>query len=69
MKLYTENEVKKAILIYHNGLSINYVFSKLKHIELPSDEEIEQKLGMASGGLFCKGAKWVIDYIIKQVIS
>lgn len=41
MKLYTEQEVKKAMFIYHNGLSIDYVMSKLTSIELPSDEEID----------------------------
>jgi hypothetical protein len=69
MKIYTENDVKKAMLIYHDGLTIDYVMSKLKPIELPSDEDIEEKLGMASGGLFCKGAKWIINHIKQQVIS
>jgi hypothetical protein len=73
MKLYTENDVKKAMLIYHNGLTIDYVMSKLKHIELPSDDEIiehlkgigdnEHKLG------FSRGTQWLINHIIQQVIS
>ena len=42
MKLYTEEEVKKAMLTYHNGLSLEYALSKITFVELPSDEEIEE---------------------------
>ena len=71
MKLYTEQEVKKAMFIYHNGLSIDYVMSKLTSIELPSDEEIEGACNEELNGLlstfgFRKGAKWVIEQIKQQ---
>jgi hypothetical protein len=42
MKIYTEEQVKAAILMKHYGLTIDYVLSKLTPIELPSDEEIEE---------------------------
>ena len=35
-------------------------------IELPNDEEIEEILGTAGGGLFAKGAKWAIEQIKQQ---
>ena len=99
MKLYTEEQVMKAIelarLIQEKGSvedsfdvesisgmteictygwserhSKDEIMKSLTPIELPSDEEIENKSkhwGLASD-FFYKGANWVIEQIKKQVI-
>ena len=49
MKIYTEEQVIRAIHLAHSTNSINEVLADLTPIELPSDEKIE------------KIAQWVID--------
>lgn len=74
MKLYTEEQVKRAIDIADDNadlLEYNEILSKLTPIELPSDEEIEGACNEELNGLlstfgFRKGAKWVIGHIKKQ---
>lgn len=73
MKLYTEEQVKRAIDIADDNadlLEYNEILSKLTPIELPSDEEIEGACNEELNGLlstfgFRKGAKWVIEQIKK----
>ena len=42
MKLYTEEQVNKAMLDYIQGITRIDIFNSLTPIELPSDEEIEK---------------------------
>jgi len=72
MKLYTEEEVRRAIEL-SDGRSEDEVLAGLTPIELPSDEEIESKLNIPrvfeyEGGsiydrafteFFINGAKWM----------
>ena len=47
MKLYTEEQVRKAINDAYwccSKLEVECVFDKLTHIELPSDEEIKKEM-------------------------
>ena len=75
MKLYTEEQVRKAMsalndikYMYHSD---DDIFDSLTPIELPSEEEIE-KIELGSGmhdfykGGFIEGAKWVIEQIKQQ---
>ena len=75
MKLYTEEQVRKAMLMWHEGLTFEYVLEHLTPIELPSDEEISV-IAMGLYGFkatsiknvleykaFKRGAKWVINKI------
>ena len=71
MKLYTEEQMKDAIL--ESFLSTyptngNDILSKYKPIELPSDEEIveESKKESWMAYEFEQGAKWVIEQIKQQ---
>ena len=50
MKLYTEEELRKHL--YNHDESF---FEKLTPIELPSDEEIEEKLNVAYGNGYEQG--------------
>lgn len=47
MKLYTEEQVRKAMEDVYLGCysfeDVKYIFNRLKPIELPSDEDIEDK--------------------------
>jgi hypothetical protein len=66
MKLYTEEEVVRAIEL-SDGRSEDEVLAGLTPIELPSDEEIDKANGYAyygkpDGGkyiAFNEGAKWM----------
>ena len=76
MKLYTEEQVKKAIEIAQKcdydcgGVYFDYgttdgILQQLKPIELPSDEEIiDRALEVGyTNNLFTLGAKWMRDKI------
>jgi hypothetical protein len=70
MKLYTEKQVVNAIQITVMDKPITYaeVLEKLTPIELPSDEEIWEKIEDSAYSLeydtgFAQGAKWVIEKI------
>ena len=84
MKLYTEEQMKDAIL--ESFLSTyptngNDILSKYKPIELPSDEEIDNQIAEELSGFeesecdyeysggFEYGAKWVIEQIKQQDIG
>jgi hypothetical protein len=65
-KLYTEEQVKVMIDDAHNGVDGYYdILKNHNPIELPSDEEIEEKAKKVGGGHypFICGAKWVINKI------
>ena len=68
MKLYTEDEVKKAIKADNWTHSENEILEKLTPIVLPSDEEIEKESSkwIAPSQAFRGGAKWVIEQILNQ---
>ena len=68
MKLYTEEEVRKAINDAYwccSKLEVECVFDKLTPIELPSDEEIEKESEWLDNPLerlnFQEGIKWMRD--------
>ncbi len=75
MKLYTEEQVKRAIDIADDNadlLKYEEILSKLTPIELPSEVEMQNEAAIYDG-LFCdfdfiEGAKWVIEKIKQQVI-
>jgi len=54
MKLYTEEEVMNY-LINHKSIITRYDLQNIPHIELPSDEEIEEKLNVAYGNGYEQG--------------
>jgi flagellar biosynthesis/type III secretory pathway protein FliH len=58
VKLYTEEQVREALRMTLGSLKIsteNDIISALTHIELPSDEEIEEKLNVAYGNGYEQG--------------
>ena len=77
MKLYTEEQVREAIELAREGIRIyrvnefetekefdhseDYILTSLAPIELPSDEEISEKLAFHADG-----ARWVINHIKQQ---
>ena len=72
MKLYTEKQVKKAMLEYssYSKPTMIQVIDTLKPIELPSDEEI-RKRGWEDADAeddiaFFVGAKWIKEQILNQ---
>lgn len=75
MKLYTEEQVRKAMSALNDIKYMYYsdddIFDSLTPIELPSDEEIEGACNEELNGLlstfgFRKGAKWVTEQIKEQ---
>ena len=75
MKLYTEEQVRKAALFsLAEDATMEKILDLLTPIELPSDEEIEMESeekfaykGTIMG--FEVGAKWMRDKILKQNIG
>ena len=77
MKLYTEEQVRKAILIgsiHLKSKTMDELFDSLTPIELPSDEEIE-KLQDNNDNYddydfydtgFKQGVKWMREQILNQ---
>jgi hypothetical protein len=72
MKLYTEEQVERAIDLAKRNVSKNRIVESLTPIELPSDEEIENSSWEKVDGNeydilpayeFQRGAKYVIDKI------
>ena len=71
MKLYSEEQVRIALDLSAKGIDLvlcDDVLSYVKHIELPSDEEIEKESSKwrAPSQAFRGGAKWVIEQIKQQ---
>jgi len=74
MKLYTEDQVRKAIRMTRNEYPLRYsqdIINDLTHITLPTDEDIEKEIQsdvhINSDTDFFNGAKWVIEQIKKQI--
>lgn len=75
MKLYTEEQVRKAMEDVYLGCysfeDVKYIFNRLKPIELPSDKEIEKQALLAEDNDLSpveeweRGAKWLKEYITK----
>ena len=74
MKLYNEEQVRKAIHIKSNNIDLltsDEILSKLTPIKLPSDEEIEDKIEDSAYSIeydygLRMGAKWVIGHIKQE---
>ena len=79
MKLYTEEQVRIAIDIALNGINQYYtpIIDRIKPIELPSDEEIEEYLQKTHTKAvnplnvyyrtgFITGVKWMKEQILNQ---
>ena len=69
MKLYTEDQVINSLkLAYANFTSLQGIIDRLTPIELPSDEEIEQRKGFEYSSqqqdAFVDGVKWMRDQLI-----
>jgi hypothetical protein len=67
MKLYTEDEVRRIIKIafwqdFENGTTEEDIIAKAHSINLPSDEEISEKLAFHA-----HGARWVLNRIKQQI--
>ena len=67
MKLYTEEEVVRAIEL-SDGRPTDEVLAGLTRIKLPSDEEIKESMGHydesdTDDEAFLAGAKWMRDKI------
>jgi hypothetical protein len=68
MRVYTEEEVIKllnSIITKFGPLDVSYIATGLKHIEMPTDEEIqEQAKGHSTfAPSFIYGAQWMRDKI------
>lgn len=68
MKIYTEEQVSLAINVAKaNPKQAYLILAMLKPIELPSDEEIEDRIGFeypaTYQNAFKEGAKWMRDKI------
>ena len=68
MKLYTEEQVRKAIRVAGQLVCEDEeIFASLTPIELPSDEEIDKvSLDFADQEYFSYGAKWIKEQILNQ---
>ena len=72
LKLYTEEQVKQIIANYNTErfVSTNELLEdlKLKPIDLPSDEEINEqsKKWILGSQVWEKGAKWMKEQILNQ---
>ena len=67
MKLYTEEEIIRTFGFGMNKMTIKGFMNAIKPIELPTDEEIEEKINcdihIESDADFFNGAKWMRDKI------
>ncbi len=75
MKLYTEEQVRIAIDIALNGINQYYtpIIDRIKPIELPSDEQIEELMNKNGyyeqdyDDIWREGAKWMKEQIKNQI--
>jgi len=68
MRVYTEEEVIKllnSIITKFGPLDVSYIATGLKHIELPTDEEVHEQAKDHStfAPSFIYGAQWMRDKI------
>lgn len=74
MKIYTEEQVRKAMIEARLSpwLKTDFLLQDFTPIELPSDEEIDKQLpnGMEGNYVsgFYDGVDWLIEQIKQQVI-
>ena len=72
MKLYTEEQVRKAIRVAGQLVwEDEEIFASLPSIELPSDEDISIQASNRHYGtnfkhVFASGAKWMKEQILNQ---
>jgi hypothetical protein len=71
MKLYTEEQVKEIASYFNFPIKVINEVLELTPIELPSDEDIWEKILDSAYSLeydtgFAQGAKWVINNIKQQ---
>jgi hypothetical protein len=73
MKLYTEEQVKHAMIEARISpwLKTDFLLQDYTPIELPSDEEIWEKIEDSAYSLeydtgFAQGVKWIIEQIKQQ---
>lgn len=71
MKLYTKEQVRKGLTTKNNIIPIDLFLEQMVPINLPSDEDIDDKMEDSSYSLeydtgFRFGAKWVIEQIKQQ---
>jgi hypothetical protein len=71
MKLYTEEQVRLLLSEHLSEYSVDKCLRNTEHIELPSDEEIWEKIEDSTYSLeydtgFAQGVKWVIEQIKQQ---
>jgi hypothetical protein len=73
MKLYTEEQVKHAMIEARLSpwLKTDFLLGDYNPIELPSDEDIWEKIedsdySLEYGAGFAQGVKWVIEQIKQQ---
>lgn len=69
MKLYTEEQVRKALTTKNNLLPVDLFLEIMIPIELPTDEKINNRTkGLISynAEIFSRGANWVIEQIKQQ---
>jgi hypothetical protein len=69
MKLYTEEQVKKAISMAYTEYHYEQIIDSLTPIELPSDEDISTQASNRHYGtnfkhVYASGAKWMKEQII-----
>jgi len=70
-KLYTEEQLHKLIIKYRQQLTefnfnkptVQNLIDELTPIELPTDEEIDDKASEWGWRMFADGAKWMRDKI------
>ena len=70
MKLYPEEQVKKAISMAYTEYHYEQIIDSLTPIELPSDEQIRAKgwddADIEDDLAFYIGAKWMKEQILNQ---
>lgn len=74
MKLYTKEQVRKGLTTKNNIIPIDLFLEQMVPINLPSDEDIDDKMEDSSYSLeydtgFRFGAKWVIEQIKQQATT
>jgi hypothetical protein len=71
MKLYTEEQMNRAMDLHKANVKKESIFDYFNPIELPSNEEIRKESiefydNNGADFYFLKGAKWVIEQIKRQ---
>jgi len=68
MKLYTEEQVRLLLSEHLSEYSVDKCLRDTEHIELPSDEEIDDKIEESSYSLeYDAGFRFGIEWVIEQI--